>query len=87
MKKVQQEFGVSEYLAQQSKKLVEKGFPDPSCEPSLPPETVIDVCSFYESDNISRVMPGKKDFVSVKERKREYIQKRLVLSNLRGVYH
>ena len=91
MKKVQQEFGVSEYLARQSKKLVEEGgilsFPDPSCRPSLPPETVIDVCSFYESDDISRVMPGKKDFVLVKERKREYIQKRLVLSNLRGVYH
>ncbi len=79
MKKVQQEFGVSEYLAQQSKKLVEEGgilsFPDPSCELSLPSETVTDVCSFYESDDISRVMPGKKDFVSVKERKRKYIQK------------
>ena len=32
-------------------------------------------------------MPGKKDFVLVKERKRKYIQKQLVLSNLRGVYH
>lgn len=32
-------------------------------------------------------MPGKKDFVSVKEEgKREHIQKRLVLSNLREVY-
>ena len=92
VKKVQQEFGVSEYLAQQSKKLVEEGgilsFPDPSCGLSLPPETVIDICTFYESDDISHVMPGKKDFVSVKkERKREYFQKRLVLSNLRGVYH
>ena len=32
-------------------------------------------------------MPGKKDFVSVKkEGKRQHIQKRLVLSNLREVY-
>ena len=80
VKKVQQEFSVSEYLARQSKKLVEEGgilsFPDPSCGPSLPPETVIDVCSFYESDDISRVMPGKKDFVSVKKER-----------NLSGVYH
>ena len=91
VKKVQQEFGVSEYLARQSKKLVEErgilSLPGPSRRPSLPTETVVVVCSFYESDDISRVMPGKKDFVSVKkEGKRQHIQKRLVLSNLREVY-
>ena len=52
VKKVQQEFGVSEYLARQSKKLVEErgilSLPGPSRGPSLPPETVIDVCSFYD---------------------------------------
>ena len=33
-------------------------------------------------------MPGRKDFVSVKiDGKRTHIQKRLVLSNLREVYH
>ena len=67
MKKIQLEFGFSEYLAQQSKKLVkERGIlslPGPSCGPSLPPETVAIVCSFYESDDISCVMPEKKDFV------------------------
>ena len=91
MKKVQQKFGVSEYLVRQSKKQVEErgilSLPGPSRGPSLPPETVIIVSSFYESDDISRVMPGKKDFVSVKkEGKREHIQKRLVLSDLKGVY-
>ena len=91
MNKVQQEFGISEYLALQSKKLVEErhilSLPGPSRGPSLPPETVVVVCSFYESDDISRVMPGKKDFVSVKkEGKRQHIQKRLVLRNLREVY-
>ena len=45
------------------------------------------VCDFYESNDISRVMPGKKDFVSVKEGKRHNIQKRLVLSNLRRDFH
>ena len=46
------------------------------------------VCSFYESDDISCAIPRKKDFVSVKkEGKRQHIQKRLVLSNLREVYH
>ena len=91
VKKIQQEFGVSEYLAQQSKKLVEErgilSLPGPSRRPSLSPETFTTVCNFYESDEISRVMPGKKDFVSVKkEGKREHFQKRLVLSDLKQVY-
>ena len=79
--KVQQKFGVSEYLARQSKKLVEVrgilSLSGPSRVPSLPPETVVVVCSFYESDDISRVIPGKKDFfVSVKkEGKCPHIQK------------
>ena len=71
VKKIQQEFGVSTYMAQKSKKLVnEKGvlsLPDPKPGPSLLPETVDIVHAFYESDDISRVMPGKKDFVSVKK--------------------
>ena len=50
--------------------------PGPSHGPSLSPETVIIVCSFYESDGISHVIPGKKDFVSVKkEGKCECVQK------------
>ena len=41
----------------------------------------------WTSDDISRIMPGKKDFVSVKqEGKRVHVQKRLVLSNLTEVY-
>ena len=59
------EFGVSEYLARQSKKLVkERGIlslPGPLRGPSLPSQTVDTVCAFYESDDISHVMPGKKD--------------------------
>ena len=78
MKKVQQEFGVSKYLARQSKKVVEESgvlsLPGLSRGPSLPRETVSTASSFYESDDISCVMPGKKDFVSVKkEGKREHI--------------
>ena len=94
VKTIQQEFGVSTYMymARKSKELVkEKGvlsLPGPKPGPSLLPETVDIVHAFYESDDISRVMPGKKDFVSVKqEGKRVHVQKRLILSNLREVYH
>ena len=91
VKKMQQEFAVSEYLARQSKKLVEErgilSLPGPLRGPSLPSETVDTVSAFYESNDISRVMPEKKDFVSVKkEGKRQHVHKRLVLSNLREVY-
>ena len=89
--KIQQQFGVSTYMARRSKELVkEKGIlslPSPKHGPSLPPETLDIVHAFYESDDISRVMPGKKDFVSVKQgSNRVHVQKRLVLSNLREVY-
>ena len=44
-------------------------------------------CSFYESNDISYVKPGKKDFTSVEEEgKCEHIQKLLVLGDLRGVH-
>ena len=33
----------------------------------LAPKTADLVCGFYESDDVSRIMPGKKDFVSVKQ--------------------
>ena len=91
VKKVQQEFGVSEYLALQSKKLVEKEafflflvhHADLHCHQKQ-------LSLFVASMNLmtsGSVMPGKKDFVSVKkEGKRQHIQKRLVLSNLREVY-
>ena len=57
VKKIQQEFGVSEYLVRQSKKLVEErgilSLPPPLRGPSLPSEIVDTVCIFYESDDIT----------------------------------
>ena len=92
VKKLQEEFCVTSYMARQSKTLVkEKGIlslPDPKRGPSLPLQTVQLVCESYQSDEVSRVMPGKKDFVSVKEQgNRIHVQKRLMLGNLKEVYH
>ncbi len=91
VKKIQNEFGVTNYMARKSKELVkEKGAlstPDRKEGPSLPSEVINLVDGFYQSDDISRVMPGKKDFVSVRlEGKRRHFQKRLILSNLKEVY-
>ena len=44
---------------------------------------------FYKWENISRVMPGKKDTVSVKDKDgvKKLEQKHLVLCNLKDAYH
>ena len=91
IRKIQSEFGATNYMAQKAKDLVkEKGIlatPNPKLGHPLVPKTADLVCGFYESDDVSRIMPGKKDFVSVKQgEQRVHIQKRLVLNNLREVY-
>lgn len=53
----------------------------------LPEETTELVKELYNSDDYSRVRPGKKDFVTVRHKgTKEQIQKRLVLCNLKELY-
>lgn len=91
LKKIETEFGVSNFTARKAKKLLsEKGVmssPDPKPGKTLDPATIVLVKEFYENDEVSRQMPGKKDFVSViKDGKRVHIQKHLILSTLRESY-
>ena len=45
------------------------------------------VTLFYKSEEISRMMPGKKDFFSVlKDGRKEHAQKHLILCNLKEAY-
>ena len=72
-------------MARQAKELVkEKGvlaIPDLKCGHALTEQTVHLVQSFYQSDDISRVMPGRKDYVSVRVGEgRVHVQKRLVFA-------
>ncbi len=74
-------------MARKAKQLVnDKGVlssPDHQPGHCLTQTTVHVVVSFYNNDSSSRMMPGKKDFVSVKgDHGREHVQKRLILSNL-----
>lgn len=91
VQKVQEEFRVSNYMARKAKELVKsKGIlsnPNPKHGCGLSLMTVNLVKDFYEFDDFSRIMPGKKDFVSVRQGdKRVHIQKRLLLSNLKEMY-
>ena len=57
--------------------------PDPKRGTTLciPPQTL--VCEFYQLDDVSQVMPGRKEFVSVREQGNCIdVQKRFVLSDL-----
>lgn len=68
----------------------EKGIlsnPNPKSHPSLDKDVITVVTNFYELDENSRMLPGKKDFVSVKKNgERVHVQKRLLLVNLKELY-
>lgn len=85
------EFGVTEYIARRARSLRESdgilAKPTPKTGKTLSNEVIEDVIKFYEDDQISRMCPGAKDFVSVKlGDRREHKQKRLILCNLKEVY-
>ena len=84
-------FGVSRQFAGRAKKLVEErgvlSSPDPK-EAKAVTVAEEEVTKFYLSDDISRIMPGMKDYVSVRgtNGQRVHQQKRLLLCNLKETY-
>lgn len=91
IRRIQSEFGASNYMVRKAKHLVKvKGImstPNPKSGNPLPSHVADLVAEFYESDEVSRMMPGKKDFVSVRKGgQRVHMQKRLILSNLKEAY-
>ena len=91
IRKIEAEYGASNRMVGKAKELVrEKGIlstPNPKPGRTLSQQTADLVTSFYESDEKSRLIPGKKDCVSVRKAGgRVNIQKRLVLSNLKELY-
>lgn len=88
IKKVSETLHVTNYVARTARKLtLEKGIltmPNPKLGKALPDVTVQLVKTFYEDDEHSRIMPGKKDYVSIK--KNVHMQKRLLLCNLKELF-
>ena len=68
----------------------EKGImstPNPRLGKVLPKTTADLIKAFYYSDEVSRIMPGKKDYVSVNlHGERQHLQKRLILCNLKEAF-
>lgn len=78
-------------MARSVKVLVkEKGVlstPNPKPGKTLGVNIAESVKDFYNSDEVSRMMPGKKDCVTIRnEHRKIQVQKRLVLANLHEVY-
>ena len=91
IRKIEEEFGATNYMVRKAKQLVNtRGIlstPNPKPGKMLSNDTVKLVYNFFENDEISRCMPGKKDFISVKEDGRKvHKQKRLLLCNLNEAY-
>lgn len=91
IRRIQNEFGCSKRLVQVVKKTVaEKGIlctANPKQGKPLASETTKAVVSFYNEQDISKELPGKKDFKSVKVgNTREHRQKKLILGNLKEIY-
>ena len=90
VRKIMQDFNAPNYMVRQSKKILkEKGILE-SCNrkpgKSLSSEVVEVVRSFYKSDEISWVLPGMKDCVSVRTENGDKVKlpKRLILCNVTG---
>lgn len=93
IEETQRFFQATNYMVKKSRKLREAksvlSMPDKlSRGYKLSDEVKAQVVAFYESDEVSRVCPGKKDKVSVRLTSGEKVteQKRLVLANLKELH-
>lgn len=92
IKRTMEEFGATNYMVKKSRDVrKEKGILG-QCDKNkgkvLSEDIRQAVSDFYEDDDYSRIMPGKKDFVSVKNKDgdKDRHQKRLILTNLAELY-
>ena len=91
VRKIMKEFEVGQKKAKKAKELQKKNgfhsFPSKQVGKSLSSDTVNTVRDFYNTDNISRLLPGKKDCVSMKVNgEKQRVQKRLILCLLKEAY-
>lgn len=90
IKRIEKEFHVTNYMAKQAKKLVlqEGVLSMPNKRESRFPKNIEEkVTKFYKSEEVSRIMPGKKDYKTViKEGARVQEQKHLILCNLKEAH-
>jgi hypothetical protein len=93
IRRTEEEFQTSNWLARKARELVRHqgilSSPNPQPSKARLVKYLEDIVNtFYESDEISHTVPGKKDFKSVKkDGKWIYVQKRLILGNLKEIFN
>ena len=91
-RRLAEEFQTTRWMAKKAKELVSEfgvmTSPNQKLGVKLSEETINLVQEFYNSDLNCRILPGTKDFVSVKQLdgSRIHIQKKLVLCNLKELF-
>ena len=87
------EFKTTQYVVKQARALQDvkgilgKKSTDIRNPKKLTTEVVNQIVNFYEDDSNSRLLPGAKDYISIKtDDGREHIQKRLILCYLSELY-
>ena len=86
VEKAAQHFGVNNYQVKKARKLKKRILSRPEKKKSraLSEETKQLVINFYQDEEFTRIMPGKKDIVSLS--RNVHKQKRLVLYNLKKLF-
>jgi len=89
-KRIRREFNISRRMVSQARALAKSGFasePPKKKRKKLLESTREKVLDFYLSDDISRMMPGMKDCISIiKNGQRVRIQKRLLSFNMKDLH-
>jgi hypothetical protein len=91
IEKTASEFNVTKYIVKKARKLKkEQGIlaePEVKKGKTISSDIEENVKLFYQNDEVSRMFPGKKDYVSVKiNGKHVHMQKRLLLANLKELH-
>ena len=89
--KVSHEFGVTRHVVKQARKLKKScgilAYPQKKHGKVLPDDVIESVRKFFEDDEISRMCPGQKEFLSIRiDGERVHKQKRLLLLNLKEMH-
>jgi hypothetical protein len=90
-KKIMSEFETTNYMVRESKKMLEKDHffcARPQVKRKIISEDIVQkIVRFYESEDNGRILPGKKDYLSIRtDNGKEHKQKHLLLSNLKELY-
>lgn len=92
IKRTEKEFGATNYMVKRSRRLKELfgilGLPEKKKGKNLSDETMKRIQAFYQDEQVSRILPGKKDYKSVRSKSGERVQhqKYLLLGNLKELH-